>query len=95
MSEKASEEKHVCTGKECSNCPLDGAEPPEGQLRGGRLALAAMIVFLLPLSLAIAGGLLAGALGWISAAGAAIGAAAGVAGALAVRGRLFVTGEDV
>ncbi len=95
MSEEAPENKQVCIGKDCSNCPLDDAEPSEGQLRGGRLVLAAAIVFLLPLSLAIAGGVLAGALGWISAAGAAIGAAAGVLLALAARGRLFMTGEDI
>lgn len=93
MSEETPHKQPSCTGKECSQCPLKAAESGEGQLVGGRMAMAAAVVFLLPLSLAIAGGLLAGAFGWTSAGGAGIGAVVGLIIAIPVGHRLFGTGK--
>ncbi|MGC9453943.1 MAG: hypothetical protein ACP5HU_03685 [Phycisphaerae bacterium] len=93
MVDESPDNKAVCTGRECSHCPLDGHEPKAGEIAGGRLALAAVAVFLLPLALAIGGGVVAQAANWIPAAGAGIGACVGVIIAAALRNRLFAVRE--
>ncbi|MFP3938006.1 MAG: hypothetical protein ACLFVW_06655 [Phycisphaerae bacterium] len=93
MVQESPDNKSACTGKECSHCPLDSHEPRPGEIAGGRLALAAVAVFLMPLALAIGGGVLSAALGWIPAAGAGLGACTGVIIAAAMRNRLFAARE--
>lgn len=89
MSENTPDKQVACSGKECSHCPLDAHEPKGGEIEGGRLAIAAVAVFLMPLALAIGGGVLSDALGWLPAAGAGIGACTGVIVAAVMRNRLF------
>ena len=71
-----------CSTKDCSRCPLgeleQAARDREGRIEGWPLALAAGLVFILPLALAMAGAMLAGGEGVGQAAGAAAGFAFGI-----------------
>jgi hypothetical protein len=95
---RMSENAVGCGREDCSHCPSHSdegrREPTQGTVSGGRLALAAVVIFLLPLGLAIAGGLVADALGSVAALGAVVGALAGVAIAVAARRVVLPVGKE-
>ncbi len=52
-----------CSGR-CASCPAAAGRAPREGLRGGRLVLASLFLFLFPLVSALAGAVWAGRAGW-------------------------------